>query len=551
VVTASGSNPTLTFTAPTGSAATPLTLALCNDTTARTWTLPGTALNVGTPIVLSTCVWTTITYDGTNYHGSGSTDTPSILNFTAERTLPTVVAPGGAITPSSADHNAHFTNGTLVDFAMVKTGADVNNTTGQVTATHLSAGLPRNQGGFGNTSAGTGIVRDGSPPTASELSVDAVTSGSNAVTVKGINGVPLCTGFTPTNGQALQYTTASSPNPCYTAAIAPAYATIDSNGTGVTQRPTVNYISGTNATVACVDNSGSNRTDCTVSASAGSSAPTFPVNAQTATYQLLAADFTSCKTISVASGTFTITAVASGTQPASGTCVWIVNYGSGVVTFARSGQNINGAAANLTIPASSASSPHGLFVVSDATNYVALPLGSLVTSVFGLTGAVGNLTGDVTSSGVATTIAANAVTSAKMAAVNTRRVCDIAIGDTSAASALTNAQLGPQSRVCYIPAAATIIEMDVAADAGTPNIIVGRNAAGTVTNIVSAALATAASGGIACSNTGGTTGLDGVTTCSATLQNTSLSAGYYLGLVSGTAGGTAKWMNVHVVYTIN
>lgn len=32
------------------------------------------------------------------------------------------------------------------------------------------------------------------------------------------NGVPFCTGFTPTNGQALQYSTGLSPNPCYTAA---------------------------------------------------------------------------------------------------------------------------------------------------------------------------------------------------------------------------------------------------------------------------------------------------------------------------------------------
>jgi hypothetical protein len=124
----------------------------------------------------------------------------------------------------------------------------------------------------------------------------------------------------------------------------------------------------------------------------------------------------------------------------------------------------------------------------------------------------------VTSSAVATTdIAANAVTSAKMAAVNTRRVCDIPIGDESG-GALTNGQLGPQKRLCYIPAAATIVEVDVSADAGTPSIIVGNNAAGTVANIVSAALATAASGGIACSNTAGTTGIDGATTCSATLQ---------------------------------
>ena len=49
------------------------------------------------------------------------------------------------------------------------------------------------------------------------LSGDVSNSG-NAITVKGVNGVPLCTGFTPTNGQALQYTTGSSPNPCYTAA---------------------------------------------------------------------------------------------------------------------------------------------------------------------------------------------------------------------------------------------------------------------------------------------------------------------------------------------
>jgi hypothetical protein len=134
--------------------------------------------------------------------------------------------------------------------------------------------------------------------------------------------------------------------------------------------------------------------------------------------------------------------------------------------------------------------------------------------------------------------------------VNTRRVCDIAVGDTSA-SAITNAQLGPQKRICYVPAASTIVEMDVAADGGTPNVIVGNDAAGTVTNIVSTALATAASGGIACSNTGGTTGIDGVTTCSSTLQNTSLGAGSYLELVSGTAGGTAKLMTIHVIYTIN
>lgn len=144
----------------------------------------------------------------------------------------------------------------------------------------------------------------------------------------------------------------------------------------------------------------------------------------------------------------------------------------------------------------------------------------------------------------------NAVTSAKMAVVNTRRVCDIVIGDTTG-SALTNGQLGPQKRLCYIPYAATVVEITVAADGGTPNIILGRNVAGSVSNLTSSALATAASGGIACSNTGGTTGIDGATTCSSTLQNTALAAGSYIEAVSGTAGGTAKLMTAHVVYTVD
>jgi hypothetical protein len=127
-------------------------------------------------------------------------------------------------------------------------------------------------------------------------------------------------------------------------------------------------------------------------------------------------------------------------------------------------------------------------------------------------------------------------------------VCDIAIGDQSG-SAITDAQLGPQKRICFIPEASTVVEVNVAANDGTPNIIVARNCAGTVANLTSAALATAASGGIACSNTGGTTGLDGATTCGSTLQNTALAAGCYVELVSGTAGGVAALMTVHMVYT--
>lgn len=145
------------------------------------------------------------------------------------------------------------------------------------------------------------------------------------------------------------------------------------------------------------------------------------------------------------------------------------------------------------------------------------------------------------------------IDSANMAAVNTRRTCDIIIGDTSG-SAITDAQLGPQKNVCYLPAASTVQEIVVEADAGTPNVIVGKYAdgAGSATNLLSSALATAASGGRACSKTSAVTGLDGATTCAATLQNnTAIPAGDTLGLVSGTAGGVAKLMTIHIIYTID
>jgi hypothetical protein len=97
----------------------------------------------------------------------------------------------------------------------------------------------------------------------------------------------------------------------------------------------------------------------------------FPIKPETATYQVLLADFTCFTTISVASGTFTITLVASTGQPVAGTWIKIINYGSGVVTVARSGQNINGGTTSLTIPAASATAPNEAFIESDGTNYFA------------------------------------------------------------------------------------------------------------------------------------------------------------------------------------
>src|ERR1035437_1066223 len=49
------------------------------------------------------------------------------------------------------------------------------------------------------------------------LSQDATITAAGAVTIAGLKGVPFCTGFTPTNGQAIEYPTGGTPNPCYAA----------------------------------------------------------------------------------------------------------------------------------------------------------------------------------------------------------------------------------------------------------------------------------------------------------------------------------------------
>lgn len=101
----------------------------------------------------------------------------------------------------------------------------------------------------------------------------------------------------------------------------------------------------------------------------------FSTNPQTSTYTTTSADFATCATIPVASGAFTITLVASSSQPANGQCVFIINYGSGAVTIASNGQHLNGGTSSLTLTPGSATVPNGAFIVSDGTNYVALLFG--------------------------------------------------------------------------------------------------------------------------------------------------------------------------------
>lgn len=126
--------------------------------------------------------------------------------------------------------------------------------------------------------------------------------------------------------------------------------------------------------------------------------------------------------------------------------------------------------------------------------------------------------------------------------------CSIPIG-TDNGSVLVDADLGPQGGLCQVPPyGAKVIEIDVKADGGTPNVIVRKEHGASNTNLLSGALATGAAGVVACSNAGGTLSIDGVTTCTNTLQNVDVVAGDWFGLTSGTAGGVAKRMSISIIF---
>lgn len=178
------------------------------------------------------------------------------------------------------------------------------------------------------------------------------------------------------------------------------------------------------------------------------------------------------------------------------------------------------------------------------------------------------LTGDVTSSAgsCADAIAANAVTSAKMAIVNTRRTCVMVLGADNASAALVNADLSPQTNQCKVPMAATIVEvtLDVNNASSTTTIQIakrhcstfttGKCTAFTVTNLLSGTLAassTAFSDSCAMSSTSATC-IDGTTSdASVTVSTTAVAAGDWLETSGGVADGSTKRATVTVTYTVS
>jgi hypothetical protein len=216
-----------------------LALLLFAGTLARgQWSWQGTWL-IGTPYTANQVVY----YNGSSYLCLvGNTSIPPSSNPTDWALIAQAGAAGAAGTPASVSIGSTYAGPPLSYPAVVNTGsgsAAVLNFTipqswavgqGVVTINGVAGAFTFNgscfsQTGttitftcsgvsFTNLSSGTNITAAMLVGTGASLG----TTGTGTISANLINGVPLCNGFSPTNGQNLQYTTASTPNPCYTAA---------------------------------------------------------------------------------------------------------------------------------------------------------------------------------------------------------------------------------------------------------------------------------------------------------------------------------------------
>jgi hypothetical protein len=177
------------------------------------------------------------------------------------------------------------------------------------------------------------------------------------------------------------------------------------------------------------------------------------------------------------------------------------------------------------------------------------PLGSLGTTTTVLHG---NASGAPSfGSVVGSDMTNNTVTSTQLAVVNTRRTCMIPVGDGT--TTVVSGDYSPfKAARCFFPYAATIVEVALQCDAGTPSIqFETRHANTTLTDILSGALA--ANGTTltcALTSTSGTC-IDGTTSSgSITISTTSIAAGDWIEVKSGTAS-TEKNCSAAFTVTVN
>ena len=138
--------------------------------------------------------------------------------------VPATPAAGGSTVTSATADGTWTISSAGYSFIRIRTSAW---TSGSATAT-----LNPSQAVSGSSSGGSGSFTAGGD----------LSGTSSSQTVIGVDGVPLCTGFTPTNGEALMYSTALSPNPCYTAASGGAVSSVSNSDSTLTISPTTGSV---------------------------------------------------------------------------------------------------------------------------------------------------------------------------------------------------------------------------------------------------------------------------------------------------------------------
>jgi hypothetical protein len=173
------------------------------------------------------------------------------------------------------------------------------------------------------------------------LGEDTASSTNNYHIYAGADAIiiPALVTALPSNGDAVKVVVNGSNLTLADAGGAPvvgsAYQTVDANATSYTQRPTLNLISGSNATVACVDNSGASRTDCTISASSSAGSALNQISAATGTNTINSGNYAQIwQWLITSSGETAFTFTEPSASSASGT-----DYLIGINTLAGSTVN--------------------------------------------------------------------------------------------------------------------------------------------------------------------------------------------------------------------
>ncbi len=170
----------------------------------------------GCQAVVTSSAFSVIT-TGTNVSAAMLVGTGASLGFTGSGTIDANNV-NSAIVPASATVIATNVSRQVIAATVQGNGTKVQLSTGTTTTNNCAKfdanGNVVDAGAACGTGNGTITSVFGNTGPAVGATGDINATGR----VIGINSVPLCTGFTPTNGQNLQYTTGGTPNPCYTAA---------------------------------------------------------------------------------------------------------------------------------------------------------------------------------------------------------------------------------------------------------------------------------------------------------------------------------------------